>query len=105
VRERVFGIETEYAVIYHPGRGERGRPTNLQLYGLFEDALRGRVLSLPRAASLLRSKRGRFLENGASFHYEATPQHFEHGLLELASPECRDPFTLLRCERAKDVLL
>ena len=74
MRERVFGIETEYAVIYHPGRGERARPTNLQLYGLFESALHERVASLPRAASLLRSKRGRFLENGASFHYEATPR-------------------------------
>jgi hypothetical protein len=106
LRERVFGIETEYAVIYHPSRGERAvRPTNLRLYGLFESALRDRVASLPRAASLLRAKRGRFLENGASFHYEATSQDFEHGLLELASPECRDPFTLLACERAKDALV
>jgi proteasome accessory factor A len=105
LRDRVFGIETEYAVIYHPGRGETLRPTNLELYGLFERALPERVASLPRAASLLRSKRGRFLENGASFHYEATPQDFEHGLLELASPECRDPFALLRCERAKDELV
>jgi hypothetical protein len=104
VRERVFGIETEYAVIYHPGRGERVRPTNLELYGLFEEGLRGRVASLPRALSLLRAKRGRFLENGASFHYEATPLDFEHGLLEMASPECRDPFSLLACERAKDAL-
>jgi proteasome accessory factor A len=105
LRERVFGIETEYAVIYHPARGERSRPTKLELYGLFEAALRERVASLPRAASLLRAKRGRFLENGASFHYEATPQDFEHGLLELASPECRDPFALLACERAKDELV
>ncbi|HVH04426.1 MAG TPA: proteasome accessory factor PafA2 family protein [Myxococcota bacterium] len=106
MRDRVFGIETEYAVIYHPRRGERAeRPTNLALYGLFEQALRARVASLPRALSLLRAKRGRFLENGASFHYEATSEHFEHGLLELASPECRDPFTLLACERAKDALV
>jgi proteasome accessory factor A len=105
LRERVFGIETEYAVIYHPARGERGWPTNLELYALFEAGLRERVASLPRAASLLRAKRGCFLENGGSFHYEATPEHFEHGLLELASPECRDPFTLLACERAKDELV
>jgi proteasome accessory factor A len=106
LRDRVFGIETEYAVIYHPRRGEGGEPpTNFALYGLFEQALGARVASLPRAFSLLRAKRGRFLENGASFHYEATSQHFEHGLLELASPECRDPFTLLACERAKDALV
>ena len=105
MKDRVFGIETEYAVIYHPGRGERGRPTNLALYPRFESALRQRLRTLPRALSLLRTKEGRFLENGASFHYEATPEHYEHGLIEMASPECRDPFVLLQFERAKDELI
>ena len=105
MRDRVFGIETEYALIYHPGRRERVRPTNLALYPRFEAALRHRVRSLPHAFSPFRAKGGRFLENGASFHYEATPEDYEHGLLELASPECRDPLTLLTYERAKDVLV
>ncbi|MEN8180944.1 MAG: proteasome accessory factor PafA2 family protein [Myxococcota bacterium] len=105
MRERVFGIETEYALIYHPARSELGRPTNLQIYALFERALASRVGSLPRTLSLLRAKTGRFLENGMSFHYEATPEAYEHGLLEVASPECRDPLTLLHYERAKDDLV
>jgi proteasome accessory factor A len=105
MRERVFGIETEYALIYHPGRGERVRPTNLAIYPRFEAALRHRVRSLSSAFSPLRAKGGRFLENGASFHYEATPESYEHGLLEMASPECRDPYTLLEHERAKDELV
>ena len=105
MRDRVFGIETEYAVIYHPGRRETARPTNLQVYQFFQSLLERRLRSLPRAFSLLRSKPGLFLENGASFHYEATPGDFEHGLLEMASPECRDPFALLACEKAKDELV
>jgi hypothetical protein len=105
MRDRVLGVETEYAVIYHPGRREMVRPTNLELYQLFESLLGRHLKSLPRAFSLLRSKPGRFLENGASFHYEATSKDFERGLIEMASPECRDPFTLLSCERAKDQLL
>jgi hypothetical protein len=108
MRERVFGIETEYAIVYHPSRAERvdgRRPTNLELFQLFEPALRLQLRSLPRAASLLRAKPGCFLENGCSFHYEATPDAFEHGLVEMASPECRDPFALLACERAKDALV
>ena len=108
MRERVFGIETEYAVIYHPSRGERvdgRRPTNLALFQLFEPILARELAGLPRAFSLLRAKPGQFLENGSSFHYEATPRDFEHGLVEIASPECRDPFTLLACERAKDALV
>jgi proteasome accessory factor A len=105
MRDRVFGIETEYAVIYHPGRRETLRPSNLEIYQLFESRMMLRLRSLPRAFSLLRSKPGRFLENGASFHYEATPKDFEHGLIEMASPECRDPFTLLASEHAKDELV
>lgn len=105
MRERVFGIETEYALIYHPGRGECVRPTNLELYQHFEHLVARELGGLPRAFSLLRAKPGRFLENGASFHYEATSLDFEHGLIEMASPECRDPFSLLRHERAKDRLL
>ena len=61
--------------------------------------------SLPRSLSLLRAKTGRFLANGMSFHYEATPEAYEHGLLEVASPECRDPLTLLHYECAKDELV
>jgi hypothetical protein len=105
MRERVFGVETEYAVIYHPGRFESARPTNLALYARFEAALRYRVRSLPHAFSPFRAKGGRFLENGASFHYEATPEDYEHGLIEIASPECRDPYALLVYERAKDELV
>ncbi|MEE8558302.1 MAG: proteasome accessory factor PafA2 family protein, partial [Myxococcota bacterium] len=105
MKDRVFGIETEYAVIYHGRRGEASRPTNLALYPRFESALRQRFRTLPRALSLLRTKEGRFLENGASFHYEATPENYEHGLIEMASPECRDPFVLLNYERMKDELM
>ena len=105
MRDRVFGIETEYAVIYHPGRREVARPTNLEIYQLFESLLGSHLGHLPRAFSLLRSKPGCFLENGTSFNYEATPKDFEHGLIEMASPECRDPFTLLCYERAKDRLV
>jgi proteasome accessory factor A len=104
MQERVFGIETEYAIIFHPRRGESRRPTNYEIYRRFETALLARVRTLPHAFSPLRAKGGRFLENGGSFHYEATAQEYEHGLLELASPECRDPYTLVTYERAKDAL-
>lgn len=105
MRDRVLGIETEYAVIYHPGRMDRGRPSKLALYRRFEGALRRRVRSLPNAFSPLRGKGGRFLENGATFHYEATAEEYEDGLIEMASPECRDPYALIRFERAKDELV
>ncbi len=105
MRERVFGIESEYAVIYHPGRNDRPRPTNLTLYRRFESGLLRKVQSLPNAFSPLRWKMGRFLENGGTFHYEANEQDIEHGLIEMASPECRDPLTLLCYERAKDELV
>ena len=67
MRDRVLGIETEYAVIYHPGRVDRGRPSKLALYRRFEGGLRRRVRSLPNAFSPLRGKGGRFLENYPGF--------------------------------------
>lgn len=106
MRERVFGIETEYALIYHPRSAVGGpRPTNLELYRRFEAALLRRVRTLPQGFSPLRPKGGRFLENGATFHYEASADEYENGLLEMASPECRDPFALIHFERAKDELV
>ena len=105
MRERVFGIETEYAVIYHPPRAGGRAPNKFTLYRHFEQALRRRVPSLPNAFSPFREKVGRFLANGGTFHYEATMEHLEHGLIEMASPECRDPLTLLHYERAKDELI
>lgn len=105
MKERVFGIETEYALIFHPHAADFARPTNLELYRRFEAALLGRTRTLPHGFTWLREKGGRFLENGGTFHYEATAEDFENGLVEMASPECRDPFTLLAHERAKDELV
>ena len=74
MRDRVFGIETEYALIWHRrSRLEDGRPTNLELYRRFEGALLARVRTLPHGFSWLRQKGGRFLENGASFPSSALP--------------------------------
>jgi hypothetical protein len=95
MRERVFGIETEYALIFHP-RGLAGaRPTNLELYRRFEAALLARVRTLPHGFSWLREKGGRFLENGGTFHYEATAEDFEAGWSRWRARVPR-PFTLLR---------
>ncbi len=104
MRERVFGIETEYALIYHPAAHETRRPTNLELYRRLEAALHERVRSLPQGFALLRPKGSRFLENGGTFHYEASADAYEQGLLEMASPECLDPLELVCFERAKDEL-
>jgi proteasome accessory factor A len=103
MQQRVFGIETEYAIIWHPRGRASARPTNLEIYRRIEAALLRRLRTLPQIFSL-RAKGGRFLENGGSFNYEAGPDQFEYGLLELASPECRDPDTLVVHERAKDEL-
>ena len=55
MRDRVFGIETEYALIWHPrGLLDEPRPTNLELYRRFEGALLARVRTLPHGFSWLR---------------------------------------------------
>lgn len=104
MQDRVFGIETEYALIWHARGKDPGRPSNLEIWRRIECALERRMASLPQSHSALRAEGTRFLENGAAISYEAPGGALEHGLLELASPECRDPDSLLACEIAKDEL-
>jgi proteasome accessory factor A len=104
MQRRVFGIETEYAILWHARGKGSPRPTNLEIFRQIEASLARRVRTLPRAWSPLRADGACFLENGGCFDYEARPEEPEHGLLELASPECADPDALLAHERAKDEL-
>lgn len=86
MRERVYGIETEYAILYEPGEAPpRGGPPRARvLFELIETALKTSYRALP---ARYRNKRGLFLENGALVTFE-TIDGFS-GLLELSTPECR----------------
>jgi proteasome accessory factor A len=102
--QRLVGLETEYALRYHPQQPGTRRPANAALFERLLVKIRGRVAAV-RSALLLREW---FLANGGMVRLEAHHAYLvrpESGLVEGATPECRGPRQLLRHQRAQDVLL
>jgi proteasome accessory factor A len=102
-RPRIFGLETEYAVVYLPDDADdESRPAFSDLESvIFGLLLRGRKAALSSGI-----KGGYFLENGGLVHLEIFLRNQEDTpILEVATPECRSPWDLLLYSRAYDHLL
>lgn len=102
-RGRIFGLETEYAILYQPevpGSGE-APPFFLVEKLIFESILRGRKSA--RSSGL---KGGYFLENGGLVHMELyLGNQADTPILEVGTPECASPRDLLIYQRAFDRIL
>ncbi|RME03556.1 MAG: hypothetical protein D6805_05995 [Planctomycetota bacterium] len=98
---RIYGLETEYALIFEPSNKKGKTPPRKVIYEHFEEELLAHYQALP-AKHL---KKGIFLENGAFFHYEAQSAYFNQGFLEASTPECCSPKELVRYQAAIDQIL
>jgi hypothetical protein len=84
VKDRIYGYETEYALLISPaGTGSRA-PRRMRIY----DSLEFLISSYIRVLAASYRKKGIFLENGGLFNYEALHSNFFEGLVEMATPEC-----------------
>jgi proteasome accessory factor A len=93
VGERMFGLETEYALAVR-GVGSAAVSVDKAV----EDLLRLAGETLVHLPDLHR-QHGRFLANGSCLYLDA-------GLhLELATPECLDPWDVVRFQKAGDLIL
>ncbi len=90
--DRLFGIETEYAVCATNARGTR-LPRSQVLDGLMRSARR----QLPHLPDELHH--GLFLANGARFYVDCG------GHPELTTPECSNPWDVVRYIRAGEAIL
>jgi hypothetical protein len=101
-RRAIFGLEREHIVIFVGADADAPRPP----FELVADvALRSVLATRPHVESS-GIKRGWFLENGGFVHFEVFVRHQgDTPILEIASPECRDPDTLLAYSRASDAIL
>ncbi|MFN7975445.1 MAG: proteasome accessory factor PafA2 family protein [Acidobacteriota bacterium] len=97
----MFGLETEYAILFEPAAGERQAPDGPSIY----DAISASVLSRVRALPARHRKHGHFLENGAFLHYEGRAESEPQGLLELSTPECRTARDVALYSKAGEKLL
>jgi len=101
VFNRLVGLETEYAMRFHPANSLARKPPKFQLYLSLLAALRDRVLTV-RARHF---KEGLFVANGGAVWFEAERITSGGGLVEGATPECRGPHQVLAYQRAQDQLL
>src|SRR5687768_11119753 len=100
ILDRLAGLETEYAIRFHPDGGDRAAPSHFELYNKLIDELR-RDLPAVRASH---AKLGYFFATGGSVWYEK-PAYRPFALVEGATPECRGPRNVLTWQRAQDALL
>jgi proteasome accessory factor A len=102
--DRLVGMETEYALRFHP-RAPGGRYVpNREIFNLLKHFVGSRV---PLARGTLPDHTW-FTANGGAFRFERNPFVAvlpSAGCVEGATPECRGPRQLLLYQRAQDVLL
>jgi tetratricopeptide (TPR) repeat protein len=92
VGERLLGIETEYALFASDARGARTNPAQA-LDALMRNARR----QLPYLSDEI--SRGLFLQNGARFYIDSG------GHPEMTTPECGNPWDVVRYIRAGESIL
>lgn len=96
MHERVYGLETEYAVLFVPVEGS-ARPSPRETYDHISTLVQERYKTIPA-----RNRVGLFLENGGLLHLEGDPGG---GLVEISTPECRSAREAVIYQRAMDDLL
>lgn len=100
--DRLVGLETEYAIRFHPADPRLPRPNRYMLYRSLCLALRRAIPTVPAR----HDKDGIFTAQGGSVWFEVEhPYDDNSGLIEGSTPECRGPRQLLAAQRAQDRLL
>jgi len=93
---RIFGLETEYLISFVPAR--RDPPHWLVLYAVEEGILQAGPVCEAQGG-------GYFLRNGGAVSFESRLERRDNPVLELATPECSDPWEVVRYLRAQEVFL
>lgn len=102
--DRLAGLETEYALRFHPRTPDGERVPNGTLFERLLTQVRTKMPVAPAIVSDL----GYFLASGGALKLERIPFLVgvpTAGLVEGSTPECRSPRQLLLYQRAQDALL
>jgi Pup amidohydrolase len=101
ILDRLVGLETEYAIRFHPREEGTASPSRFHLYQALIARLKRHVLTAPAR----HIKEGVFLANGGAVWFETDRPAGGGGLIEGSTPECRGPLQVVRYQRAQDQLL
>ncbi|RME78416.1 MAG: hypothetical protein D6785_12045, partial [Planctomycetota bacterium] len=101
---RIYGIETEYPIIFIPEKGS-SKPSHTYIFDILSSVIEEDSFSLVSCLPSRIFKDGYFLSNGAHIHYEAQIEHIQRGLVEFSTPECLSPKEVLTYHYALDQLM
>ena len=101
VFDRLIGLETEYAIRFHPASSSATPLSKYRLYEALRDELQRRILTVPAK----HFKEGVFMATGGAVWFEAERPSAGGGLIEGTTPECRGPYQAIVYQRALDRLL
>ena len=101
MQNRVYGLETEYAVIYRPAAEGEARPSTKAIYDLFDEIVASRYQTIRTGPDRL----GMFLQNGGLVQFEGSVHRGADGLIEISTPECRTARDAAAYLQAMDSLL
>ncbi len=99
--DRLVGLETEYAIRFHPNDANASRPPKYLLFRALVLALRRQLLTVEAK----HFKDGVFTATGGAVWFETERPMSDGGLIEGSTPECRGPRQVLAYQRAQDRLL
>lgn len=101
MEKRIYGLETEYALLFYAQGQGSPQPSQRHIFDVFTEVLQAEY---PCAPAWYR-KQGLFLANSLLLHYEARGDAFYQGLIEGCTPECLSPRELLIYQRTLDEIL
>jgi len=101
MKKRIYGLETEYAVIIAPEHNSTFTPTRLNVFNILREV----VASHYKVLHSKELKQGVFMQNGGRFHHEACLNALLEGVIEFSTPECTNSRDLAIYSKACDEIL
>ena len=101
VFDRLIGLETEYAIRFHPSDSTAPPLNKYGLYVALRAELQRRIPTVPAK----HFKEGVFTATGGAVWFEAERPSAGGGLIEGTTPECRGPHQTIVYQRALDRML
>jgi len=101
MEKRIYGLETEYAVIVSHKEGNCPVPTRSDIFTYLKDI----ISSHYKVLNSKEIKQGIFMENGGRLHHEACLSALLEGVIEFSTPECTSSRELAAYTRAQDEIL
>ena len=101
MKKRIYGLETEYAVIIAPKKESASIPTRSRIFTCLKDIISSRY----KVLNSKELKQGVFMENGGRLHHEACLNALLEGVIEFSTPECTSCKEVALYTRAQDEIL